>query len=328
MGGSYLRGYGHLKSYAHIFILSLVAALFTLILERAIGIGWDFHPDSVTYATTSNEIAENIISGGISSALNNSYYFLCSILNQNIEAIIAMNMIFFALSNLIILKLHIKFTDDVNLHKYSLLLLLVLNPYRMHLATTMLKDTLIIFLALISFMSFRSWILSFIAMPFLRVIGVFYYAVLLPRAIFVFGVFCAICIFFIFNERVVGLMLEFNANQMQFREFDSVPSFQDSGLFGIAIRYIVWPILALTASFSFFGLSVPFLAVALGVVMSNIYTFSLVGRSIFTWKIFLLMGVFAILVTGYGSYIRYVYPFLVMAPLLVISQSISRLRKF
>ena len=317
-----------MKSYAHIFILSIVASLTTLILERAIGIDWDFHPDSITYATTSHEIAQNIISGGISSALNNSYYFLCSILGQNIEAIIAMNMIFFALANLVILNLHIKFTGDVELHKYTLLLLLILNPYRLHLATTMLKDTLIIFLALISLMSFRSWILSFLAMPFLRVIGVFYYGVLLPRAIFVFGVFCAICIFIIFNERVVGLMLEFNANQMQFREFDSVPSFQDSGLAGIAIRYVVWPLLALTAGFSLFGLSVPFLAVALGVVMFNIYTFSLVGRSIFTWKIFLLMGVFAILVTGYGSYIRYVYPFLVMAPLIVVSQSKSRLREF
>ena len=328
MGCSQLNRQIPLKFNIHIFTLSLVAALATLIFERAIGIEWDFHPDAITYAMTSHEISQNIMGGGLSSAINNSYYFICSLLGQSILAIIAMNMIFFALANLVILKLHIKFTGDVDLHKYSLLLLLILNPYRLHLATTMLKDTLIIFLALISLMGFRNWILSFMAMPFLRVIGVFYYGVLLPRAIFAVGVFCAICIFFIFNERVVGLMLEFNANQMQFREFDSVPSFQDSGLIGIAIRYVVWPILALTASFSLFGLSVPFLAVAMGVVMFNIYTFSLVGRSIFTWKIFLLMGVFAILVTGYGSYIRYVYPFLVMAPLIVISQSKSRLREF
>ncbi|MBU3619943.1 hypothetical protein [Polynucleobacter sp. JS-Fieb-80-E5] len=315
-----------MKSHIHIFFLSLIAVLATLIFERAIGIEWDFHPDSVTYATTSHEISQNILNEGFGSAINNSYYFLCSLLGQNIVAIIAMNMIFFALTNLIILKLHIKFAGDLSLEKYSLLLLLVLNPYRMHLATTMLKDTLIIFLALISLMGARCWIISFITMPFLRVIGVFYYGVLLPKVIFAFGVFCAICIFFIFNERVVGLMLEFNANQMQFREFDSVPSFQDSGLAGIGIRFILWPILALTASFSLFGLSVPFMAVALGVVMFNVYTFALVGRSIFTWKIFISMGVFAILVTGYGSYIRYVYPFLVMAPLLVISQSSSRLR--
>ena len=317
-----------MKSLIHIFILSLIAVLATLIFERAIGIEWDFHPDSITYATTSHEISQNILNEGFGSAINNSYYFLCSLLGQNIVAIIAMNMIFFALTNLVILKLHIKFTGDSSLEKYSLLLLLVLNPYRMHLATTMLKDTLIIFLALISLIGARHWIISFIAMPFLRVIGVFYYGVLLPRIIFAFGVFCAICIFFIFNEKVVGLMLEFNANQMQFREFDSVPSFQDSGLVGIAIRSILWPILALTASFSLFGLSVPFMAVALGVVMFNVYTFALVGRSIFTWKIFISMGVFAILVTGYGSYIRYVYPFLVMAPLIVISQSYSRSRDY
>ena len=313
-----------MKSCIHIFTLSLVAVLFTLVLERAIGIEWDFHPDSVTYATTSHEISQNILNEGFSSAVNNSYYFLCSLLDQNIMVIIVMNMILFALTNLLILKLHIKFTGDMNLQKYSLLLLLLLNPYRMHLATTMLKDTLIIFLALFALMGARHWILSFIMMPFLRVIGIFYYGVLLPRVIFAFGVFCAVCIFFIFNERVVGLMLEFNANQMQFREFDSVPSFQDSGLVGIAIRFILWPILALTAGFSLFGLSVPFIAVALGVVMCNIYTYALVGRSIFTWKIFLTMGVFAILVTGYGSYIRYVYPFLVMAPLIVISKSYSR----
>lgn len=310
----------------HIFILSLVAALVALIFERAIGIEWDFHPDSVTYATTSHEITQNIINEGMGSAINNSYYFLCSILNQNIEAIIAMNMIIFALTNLVILRLHIKFAGDVDLHKYALLLLLILNPYRLHLATTMLKDTLIIFLVIISLMGLRYWILSFLAMPFLRAVGIFYYGVLIPRAIFLFGVFCAIFIFLIFNERVIGLMLEFNSNQMQFREFDSVPSFQDLGLVGIATRFILWPILALTAGFCLFGLSVPFMAVALGVVMFNIYTFSLVGRSIFTWKIFLLMGVFAILVTGYGSYIRYIYPFLVISPLIVVSQYYRHLK--
>lgn len=315
-----------MKSNIHIFILSLAAALITLIFERALGIEWNFHPDSVTYATTSHEVSQNILIDGIGSAINNSYYFLCSLLEQNIVAIITMNMVIFALTNLVILRLHIKFTGDTDLNKYFLLLLLLLNPYRMHLATTMLKDTLIIFLALMSLISVRYWILSLVLMPFFRAIGIFYYGVLLPRAVFAIGVFCAICIFIIFNERVVGLMLAFNANQMQFREFDSVPSFQDSGLVGIAIRFITWPLLAMTSGFCLFGLSIPFMAVALGVVMFNIYTLSLVGRPIFTWKIYLLMGAFAILVTGYGSYIRYVYPLLAMAPLLVVSQYYSRLK--
>jgi hypothetical protein len=313
-----------LKSNIHIFILSIAAALITLVFERALGIEWSFHPDSVTYATTSHEIAQNIIIEGMGSAINNSYYFLCSLLDQNISAIIAMNMFIFAITNLVILRLHIKFSGDKDLDKYFLLLLLVLNPYRMHLATTMLKDTLIIFLALISLIGTRYSIFSLAIMPFFRAVGIFYYGVLMPRAVFAFGALCAICIFLIFNERVVGLMLEFNANQMQFREFDSVPSFQNSGLAGIAIRYVMWPLLAITSSFCLFGLSIPFMAVALGIVMFNIYTLSLVGRSIFTWKIFLLMGAFAILVTGYGSYIRYVYPLLVMAPLMVVSQHYRR----
>ena len=314
-----------MKSNIHIFILSIAAALITLVFERALGIEWNFHPDSVTYATTSHEIAQNIITGGIGSAINNSYYFLCSLLDQNISAIIAMNMLVFAITNIVILRLHIKFTGDKDLNKYFLLLLLILNPYRMHLATTMLKDTLIIFFALISLLGIRCWTLSLVLTPFFRAVGILYYGVLLPKAVFAFGMLCAICIFFIFNERVVGLMLEFNANQMQFREFDLVPSFQNSGLVGIAIRYVMWPLLAITSSFCLFGLSIPFMAVALGVVMFNIYTLSLVGRSIFTWKIFLLMGAFAILVTGFGSYIRYVYPLLVMAPLIVVSQHCRRL---
>lgn len=315
-----------MKSNIHIFILSLAAALVALVFERTLGIEWNFHPDSVTYATASHEIAQNIRNEGIGSAINNSYYFLCSLLGQSITIIIAMNMILFAITNLVILRLHIQFTGDKELNKYFLLLLLVLNPYRMHLATTMLKDTLIILLALIPLLGLRYWLLSLVAMPFFRVIGIFYYGVLLPRALFAFGVLCAIGIFFIFNERVVGLILEFNANQMQFREFDSVPSFQNAGLVGVAMRFILWPLLAVTSSFCIFGLSIPFMAVALGVVMFNIYTLSLTGRLIISWKLFLVMGVFAILVTGYGSYIRYVYPLLVMTPLLVVSQYYPRLR--
>ena len=32
-----------------VFISSLIINIFALILERLIGIGWDFHVDSVTY---------------------------------------------------------------------------------------------------------------------------------------------------------------------------------------------------------------------------------------------------------------------------------------
>jgi len=307
-----------LTAISHVLLISLLAVLVTLVFERTVGIEWDFHPDSVTYATLSDEVSDNIFNQGFPSAINNSYYLLCSALDQSISLIIAMNMLIFILTNLLILKLHVKFTGDIQLQKYSLLLLLLLNPYRMHLATTMLKDTLIIFLALLALSSFKNLLMTIIFMPFIRLMGILYYAVLLPRKFFLFGIFCAIPLGLIYSESLIGLILDFNSNLMQFRDFDSVPSFQDFGLLGVALRSIVWPLLALTGVFPIFGLSAPFLAIAVGIIMFNIYTFALVGHSIFTWRIFLSMALFAILVTGYGSFIRYIYPFLVMAPFIVI----------
>ena len=37
-----------------VVVLSFFTSALLLAAERAVGIGWDFHPDSLTYATTSD----------------------------------------------------------------------------------------------------------------------------------------------------------------------------------------------------------------------------------------------------------------------------------
>ena len=134
-----------------IFIISLIINIIALILERLVGIGWDFHVDSVTYIESiSNYELKSILSLGDLS--NNLHYYVVSLLGS-IELIISFNIILASLTNKIIYDNVIR---NISLRSIKLALIIFLfNPYKIHLATTILKDTAIIyFLAIALFSKF------------------------------------------------------------------------------------------------------------------------------------------------------------------------------
>ena len=174
-----------------VFLLSFLASAVLLGLERAVGLGWDFHPDSVTYATTSEAVYESIVENWI-GLFNNGYYVVAYLLGESIVAITLMNMLVFALTNGFIYKLireksHYPVTG-------ALMLLLLLNPYRVHLSTTLLKETLIIFLLiLIVSSSNTARVLPIVGMFILRIASPLYLIVLMPRRLLFYGVL-AVCL--------------------------------------------------------------------------------------------------------------------------------------
>ena len=89
-----------------VFIFSIFISVFLLLLERAVGISWDFHPDSATYIASSKDVSEALLySGNFSDLLNNGFYFIVNFLNSDIIIITIYNIALFSLTNILIFKI-------------------------------------------------------------------------------------------------------------------------------------------------------------------------------------------------------------------------------
>ncbi len=309
-----------------VFIGSVAVALLALLLERLAGIDWDFHPDSVTYATTSIDVVNSILSQDLMQIFNNGYYFWAALLDMNVTAMITTNVILFAITNVIIFQFHnenCKY-DNMKIKWISALALILLNPYRIHLATTPLKDTMILlFVTIIAVYNMRG-ALIFPVLFALRVASSLYIIAFIGRrrALYVLAAVLLICL--VAGDIVTARLMEFNAADMQLREFDKIPNFRDLGLIGVVLRGALWPLLAISGLFAVISPAFAFFAVAIGSVTNQIYCKMVLGRFQAPIAVFVPIAIFAMMVTGYTAYIRYVYPLLALIPVFAIQEEISK----
>lgn len=310
-----------------VFVLSVLSATLMLACERFIGIGWDYHVDSVTYANTSFEVVRGVLSQGITSLPNTGYYFIVSFLGQNVTLITIYNIVVYSITNIFIANFHWSYDSKKNKIITLTLLLLLLNPYRIHLATTLLKDTTIIFLIVISICNFKySWI-SFFLCFLIRVASIFYLIALLPKKykrffLFFFGVIGVILLMDTnFSNHLMAQIDGANSSNMKFRDFDTIPTFQEYGYLGIGVRGVLWPLLAITGGFFIISPNFLFAPLSIGCVMNIIYSWLTTRKSSITFNVLSSMAIFAVFAPGFTSYIRYVYPLITIAPLLTLKEN-------
>lgn len=304
-----------LKLWLVVFLSFIISAIF-LGVERLVGIGWDFHPDSVTYATSSEEAYISISENWI-GLFNNGYYVVAFFLNQSVVLITLMNMVLYAMTNGLIYKL-IKERSNYTVG-VSLILLLLSNPYRIHLSTTMLKDSLIIFLMILLIDSkFVTRAFSFVGMVVLRVASPVYLVMLIPRRLIFYFILAGLVLVAIYWDVAVGRILEFNEQEMQLRDFDKIPTFQEFGFFGSLLRGVFWSFLSFSGVFALVSPAPAFFPVAIGSVMTLIFLKKVTGSFKIPMQLFIATSLFGVMVTGYTAYIRYIYPILVAWPLVAI----------
>lgn len=302
-----------------VVLLSFLISMVLLGAERAVGIGWDFHPDSVHYATSSEAAFISIVENWV-GVFNAGYYVVSYFLGQSVVAITLMNMILFSLTNGFIYK-SIKNQSNYPISTY-LLLLLLLNPYRIHLSTTMLKDTLIIFLMIFLVKSsFVTCSVSFLGLVVVRVASPIYLITLIPRRFIFYAVLAGLALVAIFWDAVFVRVLEFNEQEMQFRDFDRIPNFQEWGFWGSMLRGITWSLLALSGIFALISPAPAYIAVAIGSVMTLVFLKKATGSYRIPLQILIATSLFGVMVTGFSSYIRYIYPIIVVWPLIAVCRN-------
>lgn len=301
-------------SRALVFAGSLCMSLLTLAAERMLGIGWDYHPDSVTYATKSKEMAAAVLAGGYQDLVNNGYYLFAALLDENIGLITFANMIFFALANCILYSMHREHSG----RGFALFLLLALNPYRLHLSTTLLKDSLVILLLVFSARSALRFLMTLPLQMAVRLGTVFYSPIWIrPKHLLPLALLAAFALAWA-GEDIRRVLLAANAEQMVFRSFDLIPTFQDLGLVGVCLRGLIWPLLAWSGLFALISPAPEYAIVALGSFATQIYCFRVFGGPRLPVGVFLGLASLAMFVTGFTAYIRYAYPLLTVLPLLAL----------
>ena len=305
------------RGYALIFIASLVAVSAMLLIERAVGIDWDYHPDAVTYATDTARFVAVIIATPY-LAFNVMHYGLMHLLGGSVVAMTALNMMLFAVTNVLVFHAQKEKIIKRKFWVWVLLSLFLLNPYRLHLATTILKDTVIIFfLALI--WTQRFWWLWVIPLLQWRVAGLFYLSTVFPRRWFIAAGFVTLVLVAINHAYLVDFANSVNSANIRLRSFDTVPNFTDYGLMGTALRMLLWPLMSITGVFTLFSSSLLFVPLALGALVSLIFALVMTKRfNPWSWlAVYASMAAFAFFCTGFTTYIRYVYPVIGLLPLAV-----------
>ena len=314
------------KDNTVIFILSILSSLTVLLIERSLNIGYDFHPDSLKYLTSSENFIKQILENP-SKILGTFYYFLVDLFNAEINILISLNILMFALTNLILFSKVRNVYHKNGLLFYFAILITIFDPYRLHLSVHILKDTLIIFSITILFFSSSIFLkILGLVLGFFTRLGFFMY---LPNKLSGLNksqniLFLSIIIFFLifYNDIIIGAFSSGQTVDMSFRKYDLVYNFVEIGYpLGDILRTISWPFIRLTGiAFMFHPIYFLFFLNSLAIIYIISFNFNYLKKDIFL--LIISFAAFAFVTSGYNSYLRWTQPLMTIFPIWVIVLSL------
>ena len=306
-----------------IFTLSVLFCCLLLIFERGAGIEWDYHPDARTYIEYSKNIIGSIDLIDVPGVF---FYIVVDFFNGSVETIMTFNILLYSFTNVMMVNFYRKLTlNQRESGAFILLFLLVVfNPYRMHLSLYVLKDTIIIF-AIISFVVSRrfSW-MFFILLYLMSVRTLIYIFALLTKNNGAVLILILATYFSLLHPEMLPSIINLeDAVNMQFREYDRVPNFYDLGVFGSILRAIIWPFLLLTGLFVFISPALLFIPLSIGSFFLQLWHYKKYKSWAFYMPVYLSMGILAFMVSGFTSFVRYALPLMTILPLLIIKHHVK-----
>lgn len=328
------------------FIISILISALVLIIERKIlGFGPLYHPDSehyISYQSTyyylslKYSVAENFknylhhfSTGSLYYSIVHLFYELKQIVNFSTpyRNLIKLNILFYALTNLLILDCLIKkFHKEKKIDYKTLFIVLFFCflPYKLHLSVHVLKETLIFFFLSIYILypNKFTFIISFMFGTPLRVSFGFYYLAFIDfNKNFFKKYYPILCLTIIgviiwyyknvyhiygFSEVLVFLESR-NLADMGGRGFNLVPNFSEYGFYGIILRIITWPIIFLTGSFIFFSKTIYLYVIGFEIIILQLLYYYKNKKFILGLGLILFLCLVAMYVNSYTAYIRYCY---------------------
>jgi hypothetical protein len=324
-----------------IFLTSLTLSFLTLFVERYVGINWDYHPDSVYYINNSLDfVNQRLQHSPTIFFFDGFYFFVVYFFNSKLNYVILFNIILYSYTNALIYKI---LKNKLNFNYFHLgTIVLLLSPYRLHLSTTLLKETLVIFFFIsIFYSSFFLKIVSLIFLIFTRNAAIIYLFIFLRYSLFFLKnfnskiffliIFTSLLFLFIYSDLILNYLNNYliklklwdyivnmhNNLPHKVRTFDNVENFSSLGNWGILIKAIFWPILLLTGTLIFFSPSIEFILISLAALINLMYCKIYLKSSPFELLSFLVLVIIATLTSGYSTFIRYSYPIITVIPIII-----------
>lgn len=310
-----------------IFIVSLIAVFIVRFLEISVGIDHGFHPDSLHYIEFYHIFTTNKINS--LSSLNNGYYYVVSFFNGDVNSLIIFNQFIFAVTNVLIFKIFGNKYNNLKLIQYIILFL----PYRLHLSAHVLKDTIIIFLILCTYYaSLRSFPIFVLLTSLFRVsVAPIVIAIRFTpkRRIYMFIGILILLIMVSMIPELSSFLLDRSEADMGGREYFDVPFSNASGFLELFVKATLWPTLAKTGFFSVVSPHPVTIAISLEPIILTAW--AVYHRRLQNYLFengVLAMVIIALLVTSFGAYYRYVYPFMILDYILMAKRYMSNRSKY
>ncbi len=325
----------------NIFFVSILICIIFFYFERLFGIDQFYHPDSSYYLKKHESFKHFFDNPEI--IITTGYHYLSRILNYNYLYLIILNFIVFGLTNLMVLDLVLK-NNQLILNKFQIFVLLTIlffDPYRLHLAGHVLKETILIFL-LISFLYFRNILIKifflFLSL-FIKKNIIFYYLIFyldnfikkffkikkkLSLTLILLSLFFILffyelnflnkqnlSIFNFFsnsNQNFIETLEYWHFRDMTGREYDNIPNFQNIG-FPLALFYkiITWPALLFSGFFLFFTNSFLFKILGFMMIYFSFGTYYIAKKTYMNIGLLIILILLSLYSTSFTSYFRYSY---------------------
>jgi hypothetical protein len=267
------------------------------------------------------ELYETIQKLNFLSFLHNTFY----------RYVVSLNIIISLIINVILLK-HYLYTfkdSSYNIKNLIFFIIILFLPYKMHLSVNILKD-IIILLPLVFFFTtktFSTLLIGFMIATPLRYGAIIYYFLFLNYKIFnkkiIIGlvVLTIIVSLYLFlkvvyvdydntNQDLIISIKEFlrarNVADMGGRSYDNVPNFSEFKS-GSIIRALIWPILFISGTFSFFADSYFMYYLTLEILGIQILIYYFYKKSIISINLILILVIIGIYCNTFTAYFRYAY---------------------
>lgn len=299
------------------------------LLEVIVGITpGSYHVDELTYLSPYTSDGIKFID--LPNFLFGRYYFLvASILKHNLFYLLALNYILYVLTSLILVEVIRRYFYSIDKGLIYLLFIIAFDPYRLHLSLHVVKEPIIFFLISISLLSGWFRYLSFIGV-FFRLLFPAYFLLFLKinlksfLLVILLFVFLVLSCYFLMPELFYAI-LKSNVD-MRFRDFDTVPTFNEFNYLGSLLRSLIWPLMFVSGAFVLFMPSILVVPLLYTVFIFGVFYYFLIKRYGFysvanaSLGFFVLASIISFVTTGYTSFIRYLYPAFIMLPFVMISR--------
>lgn len=315
-----------------VIILFMLAALYLGILnavELEAGISKSFHIDSQTYADPeiTKELCYRAFEGKVTDFFRGGYFCTSYILGPEISILI--NAILYCVTTVILMDTLIR--ARLSLGTTLLITVIIFAPYRAHLAIHLLKDSLIHFFVCLGLFYRGGALWAIPLMLFRGPAALLYFGSLFSiKKIMVITAAVLVVLIPMFWASLIAkleILMQGNNNMAVYQDYDTVPTFQDMGLFGDFLRFMLWPGLLITGAFLITSPSIFFIPIAIIglpsvilIILSN-KSSRLLSQLI---KMYFSIGVIAYIMPGYTSFIRYSYPFISIVLVAIIIEAYKR----